>query len=124
MTEGIAGDSISICDGTSVLNDGNVPPLGEISDDPQSQWAGQLFTMNRTVTTSGVANITLSFQVGLKCTEHDCMEIVVFNCPQKGIYTPTVKLFIDNTFRPKTAPINTLHTSAPLQTSYLVQSPT
>ena len=117
MTEGIAGDSISICDGTSVLNDGSVSTLSEISDDPQSQWAGQLFTMNRTVMATGVANITLSFQVGLKHTEHDRMEIVVFNCPQKGIYTPTIKLFIDTAFRPKIAPFSFLHTSASLQTT-------
>lgn len=117
MTEGIAGDSISICDGTSVLNDGIIPTLGEISYDLQSQWAGQLFTMNRTVTATGLANITLSFQVGSERTEHDRMEIVVFNCPQKRIYTPTVKLFVDTSFRPRAAPFSFLQTSASLQTT-------
>jgi hypothetical protein len=73
--------------------------------------------MNRTVTATGVANITLSFQVGLERTEHDRMEIAVFNCPQKGIYTPTVKIFVDTAFRPRTPPFSFLQTSASLQTT-------
>lgn len=115
MTEGIAGDGISICDGTSVLNDGIIPTLGEISSDPQSQWASQLFTMNRTVTDSGVDNITLSFQV--ERTQHDRMEIAVFNCPQKGIHTPVINVFVDGSFRPLRAPISLFQTSASLQTT-------
>ena len=101
-----------------MLNDGTAPTLDEISYDPQSQWASQLFTMNRTVMATGVANnITLSFQIGLTAAEHDRMEIVVFNCPQKGIYTPTVKLFMDTAFRPKQGPFSFLKTSASLRTT-------
>ena len=117
MIEGIAGDGISICDGTSVLNNGIIPTLGEISNNPRSQWASQLFTMNRTVTTSGVDNITLSFQVGLERTDHDRMEISVFNCPRMGIHTPAIKVFTDTSFRPKSATFSFLHTSASLLTT-------
>ena len=116
MTEGIPGDSISICDGTSVLNDGIVKTLGQISNDPQSQWAGQLFTMNRTLTPTGVANnITLSFKVGEQRIDHDRIEIVVFNCPQKGIYAPTVTVVIDTSFRPRAGTFGFFLTSASLQ---------
>ena len=99
-----------------MLNDGIAPTLDEISYDPQSQWASQLFTMNRTITATGVANnITLSFQVESTTADHDRMEIVVFNCPQKGVYTPTVKVFVETTFRPKQAPFSFLKTSASLR---------
>ena len=99
ISEGIEGDSIAICDGTSVLNDGIVPTPNSISDDTQSQWAAQLLTMNRT--SSGVANISLSFQVGSDTNVHDRLELVVFNCPQFGINTPAVEVFVDTSFRPE-----------------------
>ena len=115
ISEGSAGDGISICDGTSVLNDGIIPILGEISDNPQSQWADQLFTLNRTA--SGEANITISFEVGLEHADHDRMELVVFNCPQRGIYTPHVDVFVDTSFRPNGGTFSFSTTSASLQTA-------
>ena len=98
-SEGIEGDSIGVCDGTSVLNDGIVQGLSGVSDDTQSQWADQLLTMNRT--SSGTANVSLSFQVGFETNVHDRLELVVFNCPQRGISAPVVEIYVDTSFRPE-----------------------
>ena len=115
ISEGIEGDSIAICDGTTVLNDGIVPTLNSISDDTQSQWAAQLLTMNRT--SSGVANIPLSFQVGSDTNVHDRLELVVFNCPQFGIHTPAVEIFVDTSFRPETEGFQFSQASVVLQST-------
>ena len=90
----VSGD---ICNGTSVLNDGLIPALGGVSDDPQSQWAAQLFTMGRG--TYGISRIILSFEV--EHTTYDRVELTVFNCPERGIYTPVVTVYNDSSFRPE-----------------------
>ena len=48
---------------------------------------------------SGDARIILSFEV--EPLNHDCMELVVFNCPEHAIYTPIVNVYIDTSFNPK-----------------------
>ena len=93
----ISGDNSNICNGTSVLNDGIIPVLSGVSDDPQSQWADQLFTMRRTGT--GMSRIILSFEV--EPTIYDRVELAVFNCPERGIYTPVVNVYVDLSFRPE-----------------------
>ena len=93
----IPGDNNNTCDGTSVLNDGIIPVLSGVSDNPQSQWAAQLFTMGRTMT--GTARIILSFEV--KSMTYDRVELAVFNCPEQGIYTPAVNVYVDTSFRPE-----------------------
>ena len=93
----ICGDNNNICNGTSVLNDGLIPALSGVSEDPQSQWAAQLFTMGRAM--SGTARIILSFEV--EHNTYDRVELAVFNCPERGIYTPVVNVYIDTSFRPE-----------------------
>ena len=94
----VSGDNNKICNGTSVLNDGITPALSGVSDDPQSQWADQLFTMGRTMT--GTARIVLSFEVATGPT-YDRVELAVFNCPERGINTPVVNVYVDISFRPE-----------------------
>ena len=91
----ISGDNNNICNGTSVLNDGIIPALVGVSDSPQSQWAAQLLTLGRSG--NGTARIVLSFQV--EAINHDRVELVVFNCPERGIFTPFVNVFVDISFR-------------------------
>ena len=79
-----------ICDGTSVLNDGIIPALSGVSNDPASQWANELFTMRR----SGTDQIVISVEVPSGIHNH--MELTVFNCPQLGIYAPQVMVYIAN----------------------------
>ena len=93
----ISGDNNNICNGTSVLNDGIIPALSGVSDDPQSQWADQLFTMGRTMT--GTARVILSFEV--ERAIYNRLELAVFNCPGQGIYTPVVNVYVDFSFRPE-----------------------
>ena len=93
----ISGDNSNICNGTSVLNDDIIPYLNGASDDPQSQWAAQLFTMGRTMT--GMARIILSFEV--EPATYDRVELTVFNCPELGINTPVVSVYNDSSFRPE-----------------------
>ena len=93
----ISGDNNNICNGTSVLNDGIIPALSGVSDDPQSQWADQLFTMRRTG--DGMGRIILSFEV--EPVSHDWVELVVFNCPKLGINTPLINVYSDTIFRPE-----------------------
>ena len=87
----------NICNGTSVLNDGIIPALSGVIDCPQSQWANQLLTMRRSFDRS--AGINISFEV--EPVNHDRMELVVFNCPERGIYTPMVRVYIDTSFMPE-----------------------
>ena len=77
-----------ICSGTSVLNDGIIPALSGVSDST-SQWAAQLFTMRR----SGTDSIVVSFEVPQ--VVHDRVELSVFNCPERGIYAPSVTVYVD-----------------------------
>ena len=88
--------SEGVCDGTSVLNDGIVQGLNSVSNTSNSQWADQLLTMNRT--SSGVANVSLTFQVSSETVDHDRLELVVFNCPQLGIHTPVVEIYVKTSF--------------------------
>ena len=77
------------CSGTSVLNDGIIPAL----DTSNSTWASQLFTLDGT---RGI--IRLSFEVN--SSNHDRMELAVFNCPKMGISLPPVGVYFDESFRP------------------------
>ena len=86
----------NVCNGTSVLSDGIIPALSGVSNCPQSEWADQLFTMRRM---SRGAGIVLSFEV--KPVNHDRVELVVFNCPEYAIYTPSVNVYIDTSFDPE-----------------------
>ena len=79
-----------ICDGTSVLNDGILPALSGVSNDSQSQWAAQLFTMRR----SGTNRIVVSFEFPI--ASRNRLELAVFNCPQLGIYAPQVSFYVAN----------------------------
>ena len=80
-----------------MLNDGILPALSGVGDDPQSQWAAQLFTMSRTF--NGKARIVLSFEV--EPATYNSVELAVFNCPERGIHTPVVNVYVDISFRPQ-----------------------
>ena len=82
--------SNNICSGTSVLNDGIIPAALDTSN---STWASQLFTLSGT---RGI--IRLSFEVN--SSNHDRMELAVFNCPEKGISLSSVRVYFDESFRP------------------------
>ena len=82
-----SGTNNEICDGTSVLNDGILPALIGVNNDPAPQWANELFTMRR----SGTSQIVVSFEVPR--VNHNRMELTVFNCPQLGIYAPQVIVY-------------------------------
>ena len=71
-----------------MLNDGIIPVLSGVSDST-SQWAAQLFTMRR----SGTDSIVISFEV--QQITHNRIELVVFNCPERGIYAPNVTVYFD-----------------------------
>ena len=88
---GCTSISNNICNGTSVLNDGIIPALSGVSDSQSSQWAAQLFTMTR----SGTEDIILTFRVD--GVSHDRVELAVFNCPERGIYAPQVRVHLANT---------------------------
>jgi hypothetical protein len=80
------------CSGTSVLNDGIIPVLEGINTANPGTWASQLFTLSGT---SGI--IRLSFEVN--STNHDRMELAVFNCPELGIGLSSVGVYFDETSR-------------------------
>ena len=84
-----SGTNNEICDGTSVLNDGILPALSGVNMS-QSLWANELFTLNR----SGTDQIVVSVEIPR--VNHNRMELTVFNCPQLGIYTPQVIVYITN----------------------------
>ena len=90
-----------------MLNDGIIPALSGITNCPQSEWADQLFTMRRNLSRNG--GIVLSFEV--KPVNHDRVELVVFNCPEYAIYTPSVNVYIDTLFDPEHLPMNSLKIS-------------
>ena len=83
---GCSSVSNNICEGTSVLNDGIIPALSGVST--SSQWAAQLFTMTRSET----EDIILTFEVD--GVTHDRVELAVFNCPEREIYAPRVKVHV------------------------------
>ena len=90
----LVSGSCNSCNGTSVLNDGEVPVLSGVSNDSESQFATELFTLRR----REMARITASFE--LEDANHDRVELAVFNCPELGISTPEVNVYFDSSFRP------------------------
>ena len=88
----VVGDRDS-CRGTSVLNDGIIPVLSGISAMEDPEWAAQLFTTRR----AGQTRIVTSFI--LEDTNHDRVELAVFNCPEMGINAPSVNVYFDTSFR-------------------------
>ena len=48
---------------------------------------------------NGTARIVLSFEV--ENATYDHVELTVFNCPERGIYTPVVTVYNDSSFRPE-----------------------
>ena len=85
----ISETNSEICNGSSVLNDGILPALSGVRNDPASQWANELFTMNR----SGTEEIVVSVQLPSGNINYDRVELSVFNCPQWGIYAPQVMVY-------------------------------
>ena len=55
-----------------------------------------MFTLRRN--SVGTARIILSFEV--EHATYDRLELTVFNCPEMGIYTPRVNVYVDDSFRP------------------------
>ena len=88
----VVGDRVS-CRGTSVLNDGIIPVLSGVSAMEDPEWAAQLFTTRR----AGQTRIVTSFV--LEDTNHDHVELAVFNCPEMGINAPSVNVYFDTSFR-------------------------
>ena len=82
----VSGAKSEICNGTSVLNDDNIPVLSGIQDAPQSSWANNLFTMRR----QGTDRIVVSLEVPIV---QNRVELTVFNCPERGIYAPRVAVY-------------------------------
>lgn len=81
-----------------MLNDGIIPPLRGVSNNSESQWAINLFTMKR----PGVGgNIIVSLEVEPGHRGYSCMKLAVFNCPELGIRTPMVNVYNSTTFRPE-----------------------
>ena len=90
-----------VCAGTSVLNDGCIPPLDGISSNETSSWATELFTLS-----GENGRIILSFEVDNM--DHDRMELAVFNCPDMGINSSMVDIYFDSSFRPDRTGMNQL----------------
>ena len=100
-----------VCAGTSVLNDGIIPPLDGISSNETSSWATELFTLS-----GERGRIILSLEVD--SMDHDRMELAIFNCPNMGIDSPMVDIYFDSSFRPDRIgsgqPLGNLSTESPL----------
>ena len=88
----VVGDRIS-CSGTSVLNDGDIPVLSGVSDVNNSVWATQLFTLVR----AEGGRLIIPFE--LEDSNHDRVELAVFNCPALRINAPSVNVYFDTSFR-------------------------
>lgn len=84
----------SICNDTSVLNDGIIPALSNTSDE-SSEWASQLLTMMQ----GNADQIVLSFEVENQV--YDCVELAIFNCPKRGMNAMRINIYSDTSFRPK-----------------------
>ena len=91
----ISGTGNNICNGTSVLNDGIIPALSGVSQETNSEWAAQLFTMRR------AGNERIIVSVEIPRVLHDSIQLTVFNCPQQGIYAPVVNVYSDYSLRPE-----------------------
>ena len=87
----------NICNDTrlSILSDGVIPALSNIGDDSTSLWAAQLLTMRQRRDT----RIVLSFEVENKF--YDCMELAVFNCPERAMNVSRMNIYRDTSFRPE-----------------------
>ena len=85
----------SICNGTSVLNDGIIPALRNVSSDSRSLWAAQLLTMEQ----SKIEQIVLSFEVENQV--YNCIELSVFNCPLRHMTASRINIYSDKSFRPE-----------------------
>ena len=83
----------SVCNGASVLNDGIIPALSEVGNN-SSLWAAELLTMRQMYT-----RIVLSFEV--KNDFYDCMELAMFNCPERNMNASRVNIYRDTSFRPE-----------------------
>ena len=88
------GNRGSICNGTSVLNDGVIPALNDVSDNSESLWAAELLTTRQKSNT-----IVLSFEV-TEFQFYDCLELAVFNCPQRNMDASRFNIYRDTSFRP------------------------
>ena len=88
----VVGDRLS-CNGTSVLNDGIIPVLSGVSDVNDSVWAAQLFTLVR----AEGGRLIIPFE--LEDSNHDRVELAVFNCPVLRINAPSVNVYFDTSFR-------------------------
>ena len=85
-----------ICNGTSVLTDGIVPALSNVSNgSPESHWASQLLTMEQ----NNNEQIALSFEVENQI--YDCVELAVVNCPQWRMNASRINIYSDASFRPE-----------------------
>ena len=83
-----------VCDGTSVLNDGIIPALSNVSNDSMSIWAAELLTMKQ------VRNVPIVLSFEVMNQSYDCMELAVFNCPQMNMNASRLSIYQDNSFRP------------------------
>ena len=79
-----------------MLNDGIIPALSGVSQENNSEWAAQLFTMRR----QGKER-TIIVSVEVPAMVHDSIQLTVFNCPQQGIYAPAVNVYSDSSLRPE-----------------------
>ena len=84
-----------ICNGASVLTDGIIPALSNVSNDSGSLWASQLLTM----TQSNEELIALSYEVENQI--YDCVELAVVNCPQRHWNVSMINIYSDTSFRPE-----------------------
>ena len=84
----------SICNGTSVLNDGIIPALSNVSNDSVSFWAAELLTMKQ------VRNVPIVLSFEVMNQSYDCMELAVINCPQMNMNASRLSIYQDNSFRP------------------------
>ena len=91
MNGGCSSTSGEICDGTSVLKMASYQLSVELAvTDPTSQWANELFTTPQR--RSGTNQIVVSVEV--PSGTHNHVELMVFNCPQLGIYAPCVIVYV------------------------------
>ena len=84
----------SVCDGTSVLNDGIIPALSNVSNDSMSFWAAELLIMRQ------VRNVPIVLSFEVMNQSYDCMELAVINCPQMNINVARLSIYQEDSFRP------------------------
>ena len=98
----------SVCDGKSVLNDGIIPALSNVSNNSTSFWAAKLLTMRQ------VRNVPIVLSFEVMNQSYNCMELAVFNCPQINMNASRLSIYQDNSFRPGR---NTTETDSSLGTN-------